>query len=81
MVTGHSVSPILPFPLPLFIAALEGRLRPHTLWLRAGMAVVRYDMAHGYESYGNLTGCRTGNGEKLSTTQAEPPQPIKLADV
>ena len=28
---------------------------------------------------GNLTGCRTGNGEKLSSSQAEPGQAIKSA--
>ena len=28
---------------------------------------------------GNMTGCRTGNGEKLSSSQAEPGQAIKSA--
>ena len=28
---------------------------------------------------GDLTGCRTGNGEKLSNSQAEPAQAIKSA--
>ena len=32
-----------------------------------------------YQPQGDLPGCRTGNGEKLSSTQAEPGQAIRSA--